>query len=106
MLTVVSFIRSRINGIAFDVFMKSINTASDKQTNSLIIFIISCKQLREIQWEGLFLILQTYLKLINVVKKFIPDFGEMKALAKKKFALGLGEVPEPKTRSQFNRWMF
>jgi len=52
------------------------------------------------------LILDIYQKAAKLVRQFLPNYGILKQLKDKKFSQKLGEIPEPKNRSQFNRWMF
>jgi len=46
----------------------------------LILFIINCKELKEIRWRGLLLVLDVYFRFIKMIKKFMPNYGRIRPL--------------------------
>lgn len=76
----IAFMRRSVYEIIFNVFVRSMNTAHNRKINSLVLFIINCKELREIRWRGILLILDVYCKFINMIKKFMPNYGRIRPL--------------------------
>lgn len=62
-ITVLTFTRSNINNIIFEMFVRSVNHANQRKLNSFIIFILNLKELRQKYYKGLSLVLEVYSRL-------------------------------------------
>ena len=67
--------RESINGAVFEVFVRSVSTASNKKQNSLILFILNIREFKSSRVEVLTILLDTYTKIRSLVKKFIPSYN-------------------------------
>lgn len=67
--------RESINNVVFEVFVRSVSTASNKKQNSLILFILNMREFKNSKVEILAVLLDTYTKVRSLVKKFIPSYN-------------------------------
>jgi hypothetical protein len=67
--------RESVNGVLFEIFVRSVSTASNKKQNSLILFILNMREFKNSKIELLTIILDSYTKVRALVKKFIPSYN-------------------------------
>ena len=63
MLLVLAFLREKINEVVFDLFVRSVSTASNKKQNSLILFILNIREYKATRVEILLAIVEVYMKI-------------------------------------------
>lgn len=101
----VLFLQEKVNAIIFELFVRSINHANQrklsvllnfshlkKTRNSLILFILNLKELKDKYWKGLELALETYYKVRVIVKSQFPELRRLKKddlVTKLSIAIGL-----------------
>ena len=110
LMGLVGFMRQVINGIIFEIFIQSINTAHKRKINSLILFILNCKELKQIRHRGIMLSLEIYFKFIKMIKKFIPNFGlirplEFENMLNKELGNDFKFKKDNAHRNQYNQWV-
>lgn len=67
--------RESINDAIFELFTRSVSTASSKKQNSLILFILNMREFKSSRVGILTILLDTYSKLRSLAKKFIPSYS-------------------------------
>ena len=77
LLLVLTYVRESINDLLFDLFVRSVSTASNKKQNSLILFILNVREFKKNRLEVLLVLVETYSRLRTIAKKFIPTYASL-----------------------------
>ena len=70
--------REAIINDVWEIFIRSVNTAHVKKTNSLILFILNIREAEDAKWHLMRSFLSFHRVLRKIIKKFIPGFGKVK----------------------------
>lgn len=76
-IQVLSFTRTAITNVVFEVFAKSIHQANEQKLNALNVFLANMKEIKDKYWKGLLLVLETYVRTRNLLKDFVPKLTEI-----------------------------
>lgn len=72
----IHYLRESVCDVIFEVFVRSANAAHTRKVNSLIIFSINLKELKEKNMRGLLITLFLYKKFKSIIKMYYPSYGK------------------------------
>lgn len=61
----------------WEIFLRSVDTAHTKKTNSIILFILNIRECEDSRWFLMKYFLDIHHKLRKLVKRFYPNFGKI-----------------------------
>ncbi|KRX03302.1 hypothetical protein PPERSA_00825 [Pseudocohnilembus persalinus] len=106
---IMSYTRTNISNLAFEIFGKSIQQANDKQLNALNLFMANMSEIKDKYWKGLILVLEVYSKMRRVLKDLYnyinhkPQYDELH----QKVQLSLGKLDKNQAdlRNNLNKYL-
>lgn len=76
-MLVLTYIRESINDLLFDLFVRSVSSASNKKQNSLILFILNVREFKKTKLDILLILVEAYTRLRAIAKRFIPTYASL-----------------------------